>query len=118
MVKKYRIIFLGLYETRGIFSTGMSQLGVPETVVEQIISKAPVILKEDLSPGYAKQYADAVHHAGGKVDIQEYNIIDKSKQVKATLRIEPLENFTMCPQCGHKQLKTDVCNRCKLVLKP
>ena len=95
----------------------MSRLGVPEDMVEQIISKAPVILKENLPPDYAKQYAEAVNRAGGKVDIQECDIFDATEQVEVSLRIEPLKNFIMCPQCGHKQLKTDVCRRCNLVLE-
>jgi len=115
MNNRYEIIFLGLDKSPEHFQQGMTKLGVPTSMIDRIIGSAPVILKQDLNFINAKNYAEAVISAGGNVRIQEY-----SHQVKDEdqINIEPLENFTMCPQCGHKQLKSETCVRCSLALKP
>ena len=112
MDKKYRVVFLGLIESQDAFLESMSRLGVSSGTVEQIISHAPIILKGDLSLGSAREYADAVQHAGGRVNIQEHGIMEEPRRLGKTLDIKSLEEFTMCPQCGHKQLRTSTCPKC------
>ena len=117
MNKRYRVIFWGLIESKDQFRYGMSRLGVSPGIIEQIIDKAPVILKEDMTLGYARQYADAIQHAGGRVNIQVYGLFEDKKDTRGSFNIEPLENFTMCPECGHKQLKAEACLKCGFVYK-
>ena len=112
MDKKYRVVFLGLLESQDAFQESMSRLGVPSGTVEQIISNAPIILKGDLSLGAAREYADAVQHAGGRVNIQEHGIMDEPGRFSKTVDVKSLQEFTMCPQCGHKQLRTSNCPKC------
>jgi ribosomal protein L32 len=59
----------------------------------------------------AKRYASAITRAGGKVKLEGYSISEK-EQINKSLKIKTLENFIMCPQCGHKQLKESSCVRC------
>jgi hypothetical protein len=49
----------------------MSRLGMSPSEVERIIMEAPVILKEDMTIGIARRYADDIMQAGGKVNIEE-----------------------------------------------
>lgn len=115
MNKKYRIVFLGLISPENDFKERMSGFGVPPEQISLLIEKAPIILKDDMPFGYARQYADAVQYAGGKVNIQEHGIFDDKNTVNRSFEIKSLENFIMCPECGHKQLKGDVCVKCGLV---
>ena len=116
MDTKYRIIFLDLTENKKKFFHGMSRLGVPQIVASQIVNKAPVILKEGMTIDSAKQYAHAVQGAGGKVSIQEYIPDIQAGDREKDSSIEPLNNFTMCPQCGFKQIKTADCKKCGHIL--
>ena len=117
MGKRYRVVFLGLFKAEDYFKDGMSRLGVSPATVERIIEKAPVILKEDMPIGIARRYADAVMQAGGNVNIQEHGFVEDDLEKKTgSLKIEPLESFTMCPQCGHKQLKAEQCVKCGFIL--
>jgi len=115
VVKKYRVVFLGLLEGEEDFVRSMSRLGVPPSTAEQIIQKAPIVLKGEMTLGDARQYADAIQLAGGKVNIQDHGLFQETKRVDKSLDIEPLENFTMCPECGYKQLRADVCVKCSFV---
>ena len=117
MNKKYRIVFLGLISPEKDFREKMSRFGVSPERIAELIEKAPIILKDDMPFAYARQYADAVRHAGGKVNIQEHGIFHKGKMVNRSFEIKSLENFIMCPECGHKQLKRKACVRCGLVLE-
>ena len=110
--KKYRIVFLGLVETPEGFKENMSRFGVNGAVVDQILQKAPVILKGDMTLGDARKYADAVHFAGGRVNIQESGLFEETKIRQGSMDIKSLEKFTMCPECGYKQLKKKFCERC------
>ena len=113
---RYRVVFLGLNKTEQSFIDGMSKLGVSPVVSGSVVKKAPVILKEDLSGDVARKYADAVQSAGGKVNIIKYSCSEKDENKKSIFTIEPMENFTMCPQCGYKQLKAGFCSKCGLAL--
>lgn len=112
MIKKYRVVFLDLQESKERFKEGMGRLGVSSAVVDHMIQIAPVILKGDMTLGDARQYAGAVLEAGGRVNIQEHGLFEESKQPGSAVSIRPLEHFTMCPECGFKQLKGQDCVKC------
>ena len=112
MVKKYRVVFLGLVESREHFIKGMSRLGVSSTMTGEIINKAPVILKGNMTLGHARQYADAIQDAGGRVHIQEQGFFEEQEKFSRSVDIEPFDSFIMCPECGHKQLKAGACIKC------
>jgi hypothetical protein len=112
MNKRYLVIFSGIHETMDLFRTRMSGLGVSPAIAEEMIRKAPVILKAGMTHERAKKYADAVRKAGGSVEIREYGLIEDQRKDAGPFPIEPLENFTRCPQCGHKQHKKKVCVKC------
>jgi hypothetical protein len=113
MAKKYRVIFHGLIEkNKEAFVAGMLRLGAPAEIVAKMLEKAPVILKGELTLGYARRYADAVQDAGGRVTIQEHGYFKKSGRMNAGVSIAPFNEFTMCPECGLKQPKGEACARC------
>lgn len=116
MNKLYKVVFFGLNSSEDNFKNGMSRLGVTLDKAELIIKKAPVILKGDMRLRDAKRYADAVHQAGGRVKIHAHGLFTDDEVTVTASNIEPLENFIMCPQCGHKQLKRETCVRCGLIL--
>jgi len=117
MDKKYRVVFLSLNGTRTDFGRGMSRLGISQAIVEQMIDKAPVILKQDMNPGQARRYADAILYAGGRVNIQEHSFFEEADGGVQTLKIKPMDNFTMCPECGQKQTRTGACVKCGFILE-
>jgi hypothetical protein len=113
MAKKYRVIFHGLLKkNREAFEAGMLRLGAPAETVSKMFEKPPVILKGDLTLGYARRYADAVQDAGGRVTIQEHGDFEESGRANAAVSIAPFNEFTMCPECGLKQPKGEACKRC------
>jgi len=112
MNKKYRVVFLGLLEGREKFIQKMSRLGVPTTMVEYIISKIPIVMKRDLTLRDARQYADSIQYAGGRVNIQEHGVFEEPVHNERFVDIAPLEQFIMCPQCGYKQIKDQACVKC------
>lgn len=117
MDKKYRVVFLNLVNSQEAFRNGMARLGVSALMVERIIQNAPVILKGDLTRSEAGRYAKAVQGAGGKVSIQEYDVRKEPKRPGNSIGIEPFESFTMCPECGFKQLRADTCVKCGFPFK-
>lgn len=112
MTKKYRVLFLGLVENEEAFKKRMSNLGVSIPMVDQMINKAPVILKGDMTLREARRYADAVQLAGGKVNIQEHGLFEEQETINRSLHIKLLEDFIMCPECGYKQLREKACAKC------
>ncbi|MFC1821670.1 hypothetical protein ACFL9T_03120 [Thermodesulfobacteriota bacterium] len=112
MNKKYRVVYLGLLASRERFKDRMSDLGVAPEVTEMIFDKAPVILKAEMTLSDARRYADAILHAGGQVRIQQEGELKEPTTVRTPFAIQPLESFTMCPECGYKQLKAENCERC------
>ncbi len=112
MEKKYRIVFLGLRENLAEFKESMFGLGVSADVVDRFVNKAPVVLKGNMTLGEAREYAEAVQRAGGRVNIQESGFFEKSFSRDKSPEIKPLGKFTMCPECGFKQLKAAFCDRC------
>ncbi len=112
MDKKYRVVFLGLVKSKEHFIQGMSGLGVSFTMCEKILHKTPVILKGNMPLGRARQYADAVQDAGGRVNIQEHGIFEEQERTDRSADIKPFDSFFMCPECGYKQLKAEACIKC------
>ncbi len=86
----------------------MTRLGADPDIVDAMIRKAPVVLKESLNLKASRKYANAVSKAGGRVEIQEY----AKKPKKQGILIVPFKDFTMCPECGLKQQKKETCVRC------
>ena len=117
MTKKYRVLFLGLVGNEEAFKARMSKLGASIPTVDLMISKAPVILKGGMTLKEARQYADAVQFAGGKVNIQEQGLFEEPETMNRPLHIKPLEDFIMCPECGYKQLRGRACVKCGLVFE-
>lgn len=115
-MKKYRVLFLGLLEDLDFFKRRMSELGIKPAVSEQIVRRAPVVLKAGMTLGDARRYADAVLRAGGKVNIQEDGVFETRREMSRPLSVKPFEYFTMCPECGHKQPKGERCVRCGRLL--
>jgi ribosomal protein L32 len=109
--RRYCVIFKNLIKERDFFVSEMSELGIDLKTTVKILKKAPVILKADMSFEEAKRYASAVNRAGGKVKIEGYTIFE-NEQINQSLKIKTFENFIMCPQCGHKQLRESSCARC------
>jgi hypothetical protein len=117
-VKKYRVIFQGLIGDKEVFKARMVRLGAPIETVNEIIRKAPVVLKTDLTLGASRRYADAVQDAGGKVTIQENGHFKESKHVDHFVSIASFQAFTMCPECGFKQPKNEICAKCGFRFQP
>ncbi len=115
MIKKYRVVFLGLLESEEYFRLGMSRLGVSPPAVEQIMQKAPVVIKGEMTLGNARPYADAIQNAGGRVNIQECGLFEEPDRINRSFEIKTLEHFTMCPECGYKQLKAKACVKCGFI---
>jgi hypothetical protein len=115
MNKKYRVVFLGLIKNKDEFTMNLSRFGIKTQLAERIINNAPVTLKANLPLGSARRYADVFQDAGGNVSIQSHGLFEEKEFNSRSISIEPLESFTMCPQCGHKQLKVDECERCGLI---
>ncbi len=118
MKKTYHIVFQGLSAPEETFRERMEALGVEPETVTRILGHAPVIMKQGLTLGPARLYAEAVQEAGGKVTIQEYGWIHESEWPAARSNIPSLDEFTMCPQCGMKQLRKALCERCGCPLGP
>ena len=117
MNKKYRVLFHGLIEDKTVFKTKMTRLGAPSGTVDRIIREAPIILKRDLTLGGARQYADVVQDAGGIVTIQENGYFEESKSIDSSNSFVSFKDITMCPECGFKQPKGEICERCGFKLK-
>ena len=117
MNKKYRLVFLGTVESDEVFRQRIYRFGFPPERIEEIINRAPVVIRKDLTLADARQFADVLQQAGGRVSIQEYGLFEESNQPVRSLGIKQLADFTMCPQCGHKQLKQRACVRCGFVLE-
>ena len=114
MAKKYRVIFHGLSGNKEQFTARMIYLNARPELVDKIINGAPVILKEGLSLEISMRYASVVQKAGGRVEIQEYE--QHKNPVVHKISIAPFNDFTMCPECGKKQLKRQSCIRCGCTL--
>jgi len=112
--KSYRVIFEELRNGRGDFERHILSWGLNHEQIESILEKAPVVLKDGLSLKEARKYAEAFQEAGAKIQIQENGVLEAEAADKQRVgfEIRPLQDFALCPQCGHKQLKARICERC------
>ena len=117
MDKTYRVVFLNLIESRETFHNRMAKLGVSAHTIDRMIQEAPIILKKDMTLAKAGRYAKAIQEAGGEVSIEEQGDFEQLKRPERYYSIEPFENFTMCPECGFKQLRTEACVKCGFLFK-
>lgn len=117
MIKKYRVVFLGLLQGKEEVKRKMSQLGVPGETVDELIRKAPIVIKRDITLKEARLYADSLQEAGCRVIIQECGYFEESRPVSGLASITPLRDFTVCPECGFKQVKGGACIKCGFRLK-
>jgi len=116
MNKVYRVVFTGLLRTEEYFKDRISLLGVSHAAAEEILKKAPVILKEAESLDYIKKYAHAITGAGGNVNIYSCNPADDTEPDPDQGTIPGMSSFTQCPQCGYRQPKNELCVRCGHIL--
>jgi len=114
MEKRYKVIFSNLLKEKDFFKYRMTMLGVPEETSEEIIKKAPIIIKKKLTLGDARRYADVLLEAGAKVTIHVDDDTERAGDYKGSSGLVTLKNFVMCPECGHKQIKANACIRCGL----
>ena len=112
MTKTYRVVLLGRMEEKQDFEEKMEKLGFSTESVRDLIEKAPSALKTGLLLGEAREYAEVVQEAGGKVNIQEDGISEELTRVHPPIEIRSLQDFTMCPECGHRQIKAEACVKC------
>lgn len=115
MDKRYRVIFSNLLKEKDFFKNRMLRLGVSGDVSEEIIRKAPVILKRNLILRDARVYADAILEAGGRVTIHAEDDGEEGGSDGASSGIVGMKDFIMCPQCGNKQVKSGECIKCGLI---
>jgi len=119
MPRKYRVVFIGLTETEEAFTLGMSsRFGVGSTIVKHIVEGAPVVLKKDLNLREAREYAEALQMAGGKVHIRECGEAEEPERGQPSLEIKSFGDFTLCPECGFTQLKAEACVKCGFPFSP
>jgi hypothetical protein len=116
VVNTYRVLFQGLLEEPERFKENMRKIGVSADLSKTILQSAPVFLKAGMALQDALRYAEAVQKAGGKVRVLPEKGMEKAPRPSKTLPIKPLEYFTMCPTCGHKQPKSERCVRCGCAL--
>jgi ribosomal protein L32 len=112
VAKIYRVVLLGRFEEKQDFETKMKRLGFSPGLVRELIAKAPTALKTGLSLGEAREYAETVQEAGGRVNIQEDGVSEEFNRTHSPIEIRSLQDFTMCPECGHRQIKAAACVKC------
>ena len=115
--KTYRVVLFGRMEEKQDFEEKMERLGFPRGTIQELIAKAPSALKTGLLLGDAREYAEAVQEAGGKVNIQEDGLSEGSNRAAhPPIEIRSLQDFTRCPECGHRQIKAEACVKCGFLL--
>lgn len=112
VTKTYRVVLLGRVEEKRDFERKMEKLGFSPEQLQAWIASAPTALKEGLPLREARDYAEAVQAAGGKVNIQEDGVSEELSRARPPMEVRSLKDFTMCPECGHRQLKADACVKC------
>jgi ribosomal protein L37E len=86
---------------------------VDTDTVEKILCEAPAVMKQGLSLADARHYADSIQGAGGRVRIEEYGVFEPANENGVqNMGIKSMRDFTMCPECGHKQVKSALCVKC------
>lgn len=112
VTKTYRVVLLGRPQENPDFEEKMEKLGFSPSQLQALIAEAPSALKKGLPLGEAREYAEAVQGAGGKVNIQEDGVSEEFGRTRPPIEIRSLKDFTMCPVCGHRQIKAEACVKC------
>jgi ribosomal protein L32 len=115
VTKTYRVLLLGRIEEKQDFEEKMEKLGFSPESVRELIAKAPSALKVGQPLGEAREYAEAIQEAGGRVNIQEDGVSEEFNRLHPPIEIRSLQDFTMCPECGHRQIKAQACEKCGFV---
>ncbi len=113
--KTFYLVLLSLIETPDVFSQRMTRLGFFLEDTDHMAARAPFTFKRGLTLKEARELADALQFAGARVAVREEGVVVDHRSRRKGL-ILPLESFTMCPQCGHKQPKAEACTRCGSLL--
>lgn len=117
MPKRYCVIFQGLMSDQERFRHRMAALGASPDVLERMMSRAPLVVKEDLTLEQAKRYSDLIRGAGGKVAIYDRGWGERhAHRLSHPWAVAHFEKFTPCPRCGLKHLKGETCPRCGLMI--
>jgi ribosomal protein L32 len=112
VTKTYRVVLLGRFEVKQDFEEKMEKLGFAPDRLRDLIAEAPSALKVGLPLGEAREYAEAVQEAGGKVNILDDGVSEEFNRQRSPMEIRSLQDFTMCPECGHRQIKAEACVKC------
>ncbi len=112
MAKKYRVVLFGIRLDREIFRQNMARLGVSDSALDKYMKKVPAVLKRDLSLADARRYAETIINAGGLVNIQETGEFPETESPAETINTSSSQDLAICPNCGFKQKKEDLCGRC------
>jgi hypothetical protein len=117
MTKRYCIIFQGLLAGHEQFRQRMAALGASPDVLERMMSRAPLVVKDDLTLGQARRYSELIREAGGKVAIYDRGWGERFEyRMGHPWTVAHFEKFTPCPRCGLKHLKGETCPRCGLMM--
>lgn len=112
VTKTYRVVLLGSFEEKQDFEKKMEKLGFAPGQLRNLMAEAPSALKVGLPLGEAREYAEAVQEAGGKVNILEDGVSEGNRRQRSPMEVRSLKDFTMCPECGHRQIKAEACVKC------
>ena len=112
VAKTYRVVLVARIEEKQDFEAKMEKLGFPPGSVQELVAKIPTALKAGLSLGEARAFAETVLEAGGKVNIQEHGVSEELSRPHPPIEIRSLQDFTRCPECGHRQIKAEACVKC------
>jgi len=117
MTKRYCVIFQGVLDGHERFRQRMTALGTTPDVLERMMSRAPLVVKGDLTLGQARRYSELIREAGGKVAIYDRGWADGLEhRMRQPWAVAHFERFTPCPRCGLKHLKGEICPRCGLMV--
>jgi ribosomal protein L32 len=118
MTKRYCIIFQGVLVGHERFRQRMGALGTSTDVLDRMMSRVPLVVKDDLTLGQARRYSKLIREAGGKVAIYDRGWGEPLEHRQGhPWAVAHFERFTPCPRCGQKHLKGETCPRCGLMMR-
>lgn len=116
MDKRYCVIFQGVLTGHERFRQRMEDLGTSPDVLDRMMSRAPLVIKNDLTLGQAQRYSELIRGAGGKVAIYDRGWGARLERRSGhSWEVKHLEKYSPCPRCGLKHLKGESCPRCGLM---
>jgi len=117
MTKRYCIIFQGVLAGHERFRQRMAALGASADVLDRMMSRAPLVVKDELTLGQARKYSELIREAGGKVAIYDRGWGEHLEhRMGHPWAVTHFERFTPCSRCGLKHLKGETCPRCGLMV--